>query len=398
MRFLSTFSLLLSVASADQVSLSFTLDAGKNMSSVIVYSSRGGALIGRCGRIIDTKVAIDFSKVTVNDKGARSPYGNYITKGLSLIPITSGNFTVGNDTYAIHPDRVYSGGPSCKTDVDSFTNRISVYCIKLWWDYTDIMDDPITVATDCFGDFPPVRGQHETDYYTKEQKEDFRKKSLMAPNSIIGRRCKKGGPYGVGLDGIGQLGGATFGFSVTNAWSTGNSHICGGNPGDRVCVWYKVAHTAYTVRKEIGGKKRGKCKMHDKQDVVAAPNIGNNGGGFICKHNNECKSMGERYWDCYGRHDLLLKYCPPPGHPSKLHMDKGYLPQCLEEEAVRQDEKKKKKSMTKKEWKNYNKRKKEEYKRLKKDHEERTKDEKEREEEEEKNMREREKQAGKSKS
>ncbi|KAF4439172.1 hypothetical protein FACUT_4355 [Fusarium acutatum] len=322
MQFLSAFSLLLSVASAAKISLSFTLDAGRNMSSLIVYRRNGGVLMGRCGRRINTKVPIDFSKVTVNDKGARSPYGNYIEKGSSIVPITSGNFTVGNATYAIHPNPVFAGGPSCKTDVDSVNNRISVYCTELYWDYTDIIKETINVETDCFGPFPPVRGEFEMDYYTKEEKEDYYKKSLPMPK--IGRRCN----VRVSLDGagwphqrylftqvsevaecgknqtcctgrdrsggftFGMTGGVgcefmpgatlTFGFMVQRTWTTGNSYTCQGNPGDRVCVWYKVAYTAYTVRKAIGNKYKGplpqclekealkKKREEEKERIIAA--------------------------------------------------------------------------------------------------------------------------------
>lgn len=205
MRFLSVFSLLLSVASADRVSLTFTLDPGKNISSLVLYRMNGAVLMGRCGRRINTRVPIDFSEVTVNcdGEGRVPPYGNYNEKSSFIIPVTSGNFTVGDATYAIHPNPVFSGGPSCKTDVDPVNNRISIYCSTLYWDYTDVIQDTRTVETDCFGPFPPVVGEFEMDYYTKEQKQDYEKKRVLIPK--IGRRCPpdRENKKPAGIDGAG---------------------------------------------------------------------------------------------------------------------------------------------------------------------------------------------------
>jgi hypothetical protein len=50
----------------------------------------------------------------------------------------------------------------------------------LYWDYTDIIYEMKTVDTNCFGPFPPVRGQFDSDYYKKSD-----------PVPKIGRRCKK---------------------------------------------------------------------------------------------------------------------------------------------------------------------------------------------------------------
>ncbi|KAF5572466.1 hypothetical protein FPANT_13059, partial [Fusarium pseudoanthophilum] len=278
---------------------------------------------------------------------------------------------MGNDTYAIHPNPIFSGGPSCKTDVDSVNQRISVYCTMLYWDYTDIIYDMKTVDTTCFGPFPPVRGQFDSDYYKSD------------PMPKIGRRCKKdkkkkkeGEPIApLNADGAGwphqrylyqQISDVvhcgknhtccvssdksktvsfsaqilmamgvnlelpsiiplikmtltqqtTFGFSATTAWTEGNSYTCHGNPGDQVCIWYRVAHTAFVLRER------------------AAPNNQNEGGGVICRYNDECRSMGDKFWDCYGRQDELLRYCPPPGYPPKLYRDKRPLQQCSESVAI----------------------------------------------------------------
>ncbi|KAF5627289.1 uncharacterized protein FTJAE_9374 [Fusarium tjaetaba] len=273
---------------------------------------------------------------------------------------------MGNDTYAIHPNPIFSGGPSCKTDVDSVNQRILVYCTMLYWDYTDIISDMKTVDTHCFGPWPPLRGQFDSDYYKSD------------PMPKIGRRCgkkekkKKEGEQIAPLyaDGAGwphqrylyqqisdvvhcgrnhtccvssdrsqtatwsaqflQAMGTninvanvihvcnqiTLGWSIAMAWTEGNSYTCHGNPGDQVCIWYRVAHTAFVIREPV------------------APHNGNEGGGVICKYNDECRSMGERFWDCYGRQDEHLRWCPPPGYPPKLDRSKRRPQQCPESDAI----------------------------------------------------------------
>lgn len=69
---------------------------------------------------------------------------------------------------------------------------------------------------------------------------------------------------------------------------------------------------------------------YTKQTINAAPNRRNEGGGVVCRYNNECRSKGDKYWDCYGRKDEQFRYCPPPGYPPKLHLDPGPLPQDQE--------------------------------------------------------------------
>jgi hypothetical protein len=144
---------------------------------------------------------------------------------------------------------------------------------------------------------------------------------------------------------------ASIGFTVTESWTEGNSYTCHGNPGDRVCIWYRVAHTAckshaylYAISKmlmdnivvirEPGEEFINSCEIHGKQNMIVAPNQQNEGGGVICRYNDECRSMGERFWDCYGRQDEHLRYCPPPGYPPKLYLDKGPLQQCSESVAI----------------------------------------------------------------
>ncbi|KAL9563719.1 hypothetical protein ACKAV7_012108 [Fusarium commune] len=286
-------------------------------------------------------------------------------------PITRGNFTVGDATYAIHPDPVFSGGPSCLTDVDSNSGRICIYCTKLWWDHHDVVGE--NTEDGCFGRFPEK--EFGEDYYPTKAKAQ---KSPEKPK--LERRCERspsldgsGWPHqryffrqvsevvqcgknqscSVGSDkGHTKAFGFTstvstkfssYGFSVTDSYTVGSSYTCTGSAGDKICVWYMVAHTAYTVRNPIGAYPWKGCDKHGMQFIMAAPNQNNDGGSFLCKVNEECRSMHDEYWDCYGNKTSRLTYCPPPGHPERLDPDPGYLPQCLEKEAANQKREKEKK-------------------------------------------------------
>jgi hypothetical protein len=80
------------------------------------------------------------------------------------------------------------------------------------------------------------------------------------------------------------------------------------------------------------------CDKHSKQALIAAPNLGNDGGGYVCKLNEECKTMNTEYWDCHGKKRPALTYCPPPGYPPKLDPNKGLLTQCVQGRASKAKE------------------------------------------------------------
>ncbi|KAL7764019.1 hypothetical protein ACKLNR_005164 [Fusarium oxysporum f. sp. zingiberi] len=74
---------------------------------------------------------------------------------------------------------------------------------------------------------------------------------------------------------------ASLGFTVTPSWSTGSSYTCNGSPGEKVCVWYKVANTAYIGRVPQVPVPLNDCDKHGKQILMAAPNQDNDGGGYV---------------------------------------------------------------------------------------------------------------------
>ncbi|CVL04954.1 uncharacterized protein FMAN_12967 [Fusarium mangiferae] len=313
------------------------------MSSLIVLTRNGGIVTGRCGRTINATVPIDFSNVMVNGDGARpSVLGNYIRGGPSLVPVTRGNFTVGNATYAIQPDPVFSGGPSCMTDVDSVNDRLSIYCTDLYWDYDDVIDE--TIESGCISDLPPARSGQKEGFHPKRPKIDpqlllpisggwigawvystRREPSLdgagwphqrylykqvsevvqCGKNQSCTVTRDKGGTWTYGFVATGIAKFASFGFSVSKAITSGNGHCCHALPGERVCIWHKVAHTAYTVRMTKRRKFWPWDKylhvFHGEQVNLVAPNHYNSGGGYVCRYNNECRSMAYEYWDCNGK-------------------------------------------------------------------------------------------------
>ncbi|EXL90993.1 hypothetical protein NOF04DRAFT_18309 [Fusarium oxysporum II5] len=71
-----------------------------------------------------------------------------------------------------------------------------------------------------------------------------------------------------------------LGFTVTESYNIGSSYTCNGGPNDTVCVWYKVANTAYVGRVPDVFLPMNDCDKHSKQVLIAAPNLDNDGGGM----------------------------------------------------------------------------------------------------------------------
>ena len=66
-----------------------------------------------------------------------------------------------------------------------------------------------------------------------------------------------------------------------------------------VCIWYKIAHTAYTVMNIFEGDR---CLGDLPSDlfVLKRPNEDNRGGGYYCVIGT-CRSKGDDYWVKDGR-------------------------------------------------------------------------------------------------
>lgn len=110
--------------------------------------------------------------------------------------------------------------------------------------------------------------------------------------------------------------------------------------------------------------------VHGEQVNLVAPNHYNSGGGYVCRYDKECRSMAYEYWDCNGKREPSVTYCPPPGYPPKLDSNPDFLPQSYETRAVEKDRKEKKIKMGKKAWKDYERKRKNHEKVLKKQYKE----------------------------
>ncbi|EEP82227.1 predicted protein [Uncinocarpus reesii 1704] len=80
----------------------------------------------------------------------------------------------------------------------------------------------------------------------------------------------------------GGIGGwVSGGFSVQESYTTGEAQDCDGGPGDVICVWVSLAHTAYTVKDYDPGLGHG-CLKDGKPRVVKSPNKGFVGSAYYC--------------------------------------------------------------------------------------------------------------------
>ncbi|EWY85799.1 hypothetical protein FOYG_12905 [Fusarium oxysporum NRRL 32931] len=345
MRFVYVTSLLLSVTSATMIRLTFTLNVEDNKSSLTVYHGIGGSLIGeRCGRKYPANETIDFSMINSSGKG---------------------NFTVGNNTYRVHQNPVFAGGPTCSTEMSP--PYISIHCGKLWWNITN--STLPTVEGPCFANTTQeeseLDGDLDPDWNTFLKTAFFSRtlgyllfrrtdvpnidgsgwphlryrhrqvsENVHCPND---EGCSVGSSNGktlaFGWTATANIDFVALGFTVTESYNIGSSYTCNGGPNDTVCVWYKVANTAYVGRVPDVFLHTNECDKHSKQVLMAAPNVGNDGGGYVCKLNEECKTMDTEYWDCHGKKRPGLTYCPPPGYPPKLDPNKGLLTQCVQRRA-----------------------------------------------------------------
>ncbi|KAF2147978.1 hypothetical protein K461DRAFT_203549, partial [Myriangium duriaei CBS 260.36] len=86
----------------------------------------------------------------------------------------------------------------------------------------------------------------------------------------------------------------TGGFEVQQTFTSGNDYTCNGNAGETICVWVKIAKTAYTVQ-------NGDCddKPNAQPYVMWSPNVGNRGGEYYCV-TGSCRNSGDGYEDNTG--------------------------------------------------------------------------------------------------
>ena len=101
------------------------------------------------------------------------------------------------------------------------------------------------------------------------------------------------------------------GFGVSESWTTGNSYTCNGDPGQTVCVFQRVAHTAVgeslpashrslTHVQYSVGEDDPKCgsdpSPSDPVAIMRSPNANNQGGSFYCATGTDCQYQGYDFW------------------------------------------------------------------------------------------------------
>lgn len=89
------------------------------------------------------------------------------------------------------------------------------------------------------------------------------------------------------------------GFAVEQSWTIGAAYGCHSDGADKVAVWHKVAHTAYTAR----NRYRGDCGHYDEGHyIIWSPNHDNRGGEYYCvRGSGYVRNKGDQYWDYSGR-------------------------------------------------------------------------------------------------
>jgi hypothetical protein len=102
---------------------------------------------------------------------------------------------------------------------------------------------------------------------------------------------------------------------VEETKTNGENHACYGDAYDKVCVWYKTLHTAYTVRNFEAPINDGIsfCPALSEEDldysepfVMASPNVDNVNGGFYCVLGDDCGLSGANFWRDYGTEMVVM--------------------------------------------------------------------------------------------
>ncbi|KAF5689054.1 hypothetical protein FDENT_4556 [Fusarium denticulatum] len=293
MRYLTPLLLFLSTALAADVQVTWRLEKDTKASSVSAVGSDGKVIAEACGSSIHSKYPIDFSDV--DDTG-------------------SGNFTVGDATYLIRSLPEWSGGPACSRIFNP--QYTLVQCSNVTWDSVYVVEDK---ADSCFSD-SSTDGELQSlqrrslSHEMHSRGTEFKKRQIFCSgcftraeniNCASAASCSVGQTdstsYTIGWTaGISSPGGRWISgdFSVSESWTTGNSYTCNAGKRETVCIWYNIAHTAYTVQEWT---KNTCTDGHGGTPyVMYSPNENNKGGGYYCVIGT-CRSKGEGYWDYNGR-------------------------------------------------------------------------------------------------
>ncbi|KAH7263798.1 hypothetical protein BKA59DRAFT_490108 [Fusarium tricinctum] len=291
---------------AAKVQVVWRLEKDTNASSLSVYDSKRSLIAETCGSILHARDTIDFSDV--NEAGF-------------------GNFTVGDASYLVHSKADWSGGPECSRVFNP--GYALVQCSGVDWDPKDLVESD---ATKCFegsqtnGELQSLQKRSEPQDSELEARQ-FQCSSWITRTDLVGngdphqnyfhkqlsetincgnaQSCSVGQSqtesFSIGFTLSAGGGGDNWisgGFSVTKSWTTGNSYTCSGGPGETICIWYNIAHTAYTVQDITSNPCTG--SKTSSPYIMFSPNQNNVGGGYYCVVGT-CRAKGDGYWDYSGR-------------------------------------------------------------------------------------------------
>ncbi|KAG5747388.1 hypothetical protein H9Q70_009931 [Fusarium xylarioides] len=318
MRYLHSIVIFTSACLAADVQVTWRHEHDTKASALVAVHTNGTVIAETCGSIIHSKHPIDFSNVDGKDG--------------------SGSFTVGNTTYRVHSNPESSGGPACSR---VFNPKYTlVQCSGVNWDASDAIGDK---PRDCFaesytdgelqflhnGVLNETSQMHKRGWWDKF-KENMRdgfsssRKELVgdgnprqhylhkqlsepivcgpSPGCSVGRTDSESFTISGTINPGRDKWWGSFGFSVTKAWTTGNSYTCNGNQNETVCIWYKTAQTTFVVKehKKAPGESQWTESIHD----VSAPNKNNKGGNYYCVIGHGCKAKGDSWWDRKGRNGV----------------------------------------------------------------------------------------------
>ncbi|KAF5027836.1 hypothetical protein F66182_63 [Fusarium sp. NRRL 66182] len=99
------------------------------------------------------------------------------------------------------------------------------------------------------------------------------------------------------------------GFEVVSYSESGEVQTCYGNPEDVICVYWRTAHTMYTVMSQ--GLKCCQKDGAPSPKVITSPNASGLGSTAICGRNDQCHGVGHSFWNNMEKHNGGVTWAGP---------------------------------------------------------------------------------------
>ncbi|KAG9255765.1 uncharacterized protein F5Z01DRAFT_699546 [Emericellopsis atlantica] len=297
---------LVGTAVAIDVSVLWSHDKVSGTKSLRVSDTSNQLIAQSCSDTIEGPMSIDFSGVDENGFG---------------------NVTVGTDSYLAHSKVEYSGGIVCSKVYNE--ESAVVECHDIDWDppadpvveadcheNAEVDDlashvsarsaspashleerDPQIVCTSSSSTELIGDGNPHQNYRHQQISENIFCGS--SDTCTVGHEQSKTFTVGWTSE-ISADGWISGGFEVQQSWTSGNEYTCYAHTGETGCVWYNLAHTAYTVHNHEYNSCVWPTNKYSDPFVMWSPNKNNRGGGYYCVIGT-CRAQGDYYWDLNGR-------------------------------------------------------------------------------------------------